>query len=305
MIANPILRRSVSIAMGVTAILAGSAKPAFATSTTMYNLYAHNGTTPCAPCFPGSTDGWVWGFDTPSPGNASAATPGWVGTAGSTSTPFGYTGDAVLHWAIAMTADSDTAQISNANSLSTYGISANIDTAKGAWLDNNNPGASGWTHDLDLGLFRSDVNSRVTLNVQGVNQTGTDFGFTVFDHMSAAGDGYSHHAGWNTSANGTPVPPGGFTVGDIVATSDASGTTPLNLNQIAFDAQAGHIYTIALGGFRNGGWGSTTDGYVLNVAASPVPVPGAVWLLGSALTGLVTIGRSQRSRQRSRQDNTG
>jgi hypothetical protein len=44
-----------------------------------------------------------------------------------------------------------------------------------------------------------------------------------------------------------------------------------------------------LGGYRNGAWSDTADGYVLNVAA--VPVPGAIWLFGSAMAGLIGFGR--------------
>jgi len=40
-----------------------------------------------------------------------------------------------------------------------------------------------------------------------------------------------------------------------------------------------------------GGWGSTIDGYALTATTSAVPVPGAIWLLGSALAGMGIVGR--------------
>ena len=305
------LSTAIASVIGGLTLAVGGVSSASA-STTMYNLYDNNGATPCAPCnaygYPnpifnadgGQTDGWVWGGPTPanayqggiSNGNPNAATPGWVGTSGATTTPFNYVGAVSLNWGIQLTSATDSGQISNADSLSRYGVSANIDTAKGAWYDNGSPTGQGWLHDLDIGLFKSTVTTEVHLDIHGVNLSGTNYGFTIFQGMTSNNTGYVHHGAWNQKGDGSMLPGNiGFDASQIVATTDISGTTPVNLNQIQFTAQAGQIYTIMLGGVRDGTWYDTTDGYVLNVAA--VPVPGAIWLFGSALAGLIGFNRKK------------
>ena len=304
------LSKSIALALAGGALSVGGMSSASAASTTMYNLYNNFGTTACSPCqgplIPdaGYTDGWVWG-GLPGPpnyqggtsgGNPNAATPGWVGTTGiapSTTTPFGYTAGHSLNWAVHIENNTDSAQISNANALGTYNVSADIDTAKGAWLDNAAT-PQGWLHDLDIGLFKSDVSTDVKLSIHGVNFSGTNFGFTVFEGMSSIQTGYVHHGSWNANQNGTSTPPGlGFTAADIVASTDTSGLTPLNLNEIIFSAQAGQVYTIVLGGWRDGTWYDTNDGYVLNVQA--VPLPAAAWMFGSGLLGMLGFMRKKKT----------
>ena len=234
----------------------------------------------------GFTDGWNWGTPDPEtfvapPHSSSGATPGWVGTSSNSTAAFGYTGAVSLNWGFHLTSASDSGQISNADSLARYTVSADIDTAKGAWFDNTNPG-QGWLHDLDIGLFKSDVNTRVKLSIQGVNQTNSNFGFTIFEGVTSNNSGYVHHGAWNLNKNGTDTAAIlGLATNPVVATTDTSGTTPINLNEIYFDAEAGQIYTVVLGGWRDGTWFATTDGYKLDVAA--VPVPAAVWMFASGL----------------------
>jgi hypothetical protein len=289
------------IALGVSLIVSGLALPianANAASYTMYNLttagaedFSSNTAGPCAPCNAGDgTDGWVWGFQAPSNGTDTSAAK-WAGTNGLNKTPFGYTGSAPLHWAIYMTSNGS-AEISSQDAFDRYEVGADIDTAKGAWSDAILNGAQGWRHDLEFGIFKSDVGGKVTLNAEGVNQSGTNFGFTIFKGMDQSTGAYNHHGGWNannnslpTSPNASSLPAGGtsFTVADIVAYS-VGGSNPSNLNTITFNAEAGQEYTIVLGGYRNGSWGETVDGYKVNVSA--VPIPAAAWLFGSALAGL-------------------
>ncbi len=300
------LAKAIAFTIAGAALAAGSVSTASASATTMYNLTTAGGddwsanTTACAPCNGGlGTDGWVWGFDGNEGGTPQGSTNSvakWAGTVNANTTPFGYNGGGVLHWGLHMTSY-DTAEISSQDSVSRYGVGADIDTAKGAWSDNNLSGAQGWRHDLDFGLFKSDVGGTITLNAQGIKQGGTNFGFTIFKGMDTSTVAYGHHGSWNVNNNtqiGAPTSdslPGGettFAVADIVAYSKG-GAAPSNLNTISFNADPGQIYTIVLGGYRNGKWGDTVDGYKLNVSA--VPVPGAVWLFGSAMVGLIGFGR--------------
>jgi len=303
MIQNTKLARAVALAMTGTALSVGGISTASAAATTMYNLFHEQaGAAPCAPCSNGETDGWVWGgvgTAPPATNTATSASPGFVGIGGSStpssSTPFGYTGAAVVNWALEMTAVGDTATISNQDSLK-YGHSADIDTAQGAWSDNALAGAQGWRHNLDFGLFRSTVDTWVTLSVHGVNSpSNNQFGFTIMKGMDTNAS-YQHHGAWNFGTDGaqTPCaggPPAGgcsLTTADIVASS-IGGTTPSNIGTISFHALANQVYTVVLGGYRTGAWTSTTDGYTLSVAA--VPIPAAAWLFGSALAGMGIIGR--------------
>lgn len=331
------LAKAVAIAITGSTLSVGAISDASAASTTMYNLFHSQGSTPCAPCAVGETDGWVWGgvadstptgtdtIETSSPTINGSAGAGWVGTSAANKTPFGYKGGGTLNWAVELKGgNGGIAQISNADSIAHYGVSADIDTAKGAWSDNAINGASGWRHDLDFGLFKSDKTGLVTLHAVAVNGAGgtPNIGFTIFDGMDTSTGSYNHHGAWNglnntqtgaptatapnpaynpalpvSSSNPLTIPgsvPGGgrnLPVSSIVAYS-IGGATPSNLNDISFNAVAGRVYTIAVGGYRNGDWGTTTDGYALTV--SQVPVPGAVWLFGSAMAGLVGFGRRNK-----------
>lgn len=280
-----------AIALALAALSTGTAPAVHAAATTMYNLSTGGGVdasgnaTPCAPCGAGATDGWVWGFDPGlssgfAPKGATASVAKWAGTAATYTTPFGYNGGGALHWAVQMTGAADTAEISSQDAVNRYGVGADIDTAKGAWSDNSLTGASGWRHDLDYGLFKSNTGGIVTLTVNGVNQTGTNFGFTVFRGMDTSAVAYGHHGGWNKNNNvggitADSLPSAGlpasqatsFTTGQIVAYS-VGGATPKNLNTISFLAMPGQVYTVVLGGYRNGDWWDTTDGYVLKFASA-------------------------------------
>ena len=285
-----------------------------------FPIYTATSTTPCSPCgnststptgvandAGGWTDGWVWSANPqleqidplpnpPSPvtpigerlSNASPGRPGWVGIGGSSTptltTPFGYAAGGTLNWAVELTGGAGgTAQISNADAIARYSQSADIDTAQGAWSDAVLSGAAGWRHDLDFGLFKSDTSGPVTLSLTGVNNTGSNFGFTIFKGMNSSTNSYNHHGAWNAGTNtqaGAPnsasVPvnnAGGFnlTATNIVAYSIGSAT-PINLNTITFNAIAGQIYTIALGGYKMGNWSDTLDGYKLSVSQVPAPV---------------------------------
>ncbi len=311
------LAKAIAYAIAGTALTAGSASTASASATTMYNLTSAAGidysdhTTACAPCNGGAgTDGWVWGFDQGesigfAPQGSTHSVASWAGTEGTHTTPFGYNGGGILNWALQMTS-AGTAEISSQDSLTRYGVGADIDTAKGAWSDASKSGAFGWRHDLDYGLFKSDTGGTITLNAQGINQSGTNFGFTIFKGMDASTVAYNHHGSWNNNnntqigaPNGVSLPGGNTQFGATNAEAAANivaysigGDTPSNLNTINFNADPGQIYTIVLGGYRNGGWGETVDGYKLNITAvSSIPVPGAVWLFSSAMAGLIGFGR--------------
>jgi hypothetical protein len=61
---------------------------------------------------------------------------------------------------------------------------------------------------------------------------------------------------------------------------------------VSFEAQAGQVYSILLGGYSGAGNFGPHAGYSLSI--SSVPVPGAVWLFVSAMFGLVGFQRRKQ-----------
>lgn len=288
---NHSIRKAVLMALvGTNAALGGISDASAA--NTMYNTFnafsaamptdGDPNSTPVSGLQP-TTDGWVWGFDHTNHLGGTKALPyppvaKFVGIDGSKTpsrrTPFGYAGSAPVNWAVQLGC-SDSGVISQADAFRRYGVYADIDTAKGAWSDASGSGAFGWKHNLDIGLFMSTVDTDVTLSVAGLTQPGTNFGFTIYKGMDTTSVPYVHHGAWNAGNNASGVtadslvPGTSFTENDVAAYS-VGGTSPSNLNQIVFHVKANKVYTIALGGYRNGAWYTTADGYVLtaNTAAT-------------------------------------
>lgn len=312
----------------VASVLAGAALSLGAVSganasTTMYNTFTTNNPT--------KTDGWVYGFCTTcnnssraiayNPSNPQAYTAGgpanggFYGTDGSNPTaysailPFGYGGTSHLNWGLHLTSAGDTAEISQADAISRYGYAAEIDTGGGAWRDNGSTTQgipTGWKHQTDIGLIKSDVRQQVTLNLTNLNAGySSRFGITVFEGMDQKTGAYVHHGSWN-NVTSIPAAPGG--------TPPAQATHPYNMDNpfgtvglhnikfsdyvdsttahaFTFTAEAGVIYSIYLGGVDFGDWNDNLAAYKLSVVTSPVPVPGAVWLFGSALAGFGAFSR--------------
>jgi len=308
------LSKAITMTFAGAVLSVSAISTASAASTTMYNLTSNGGvdissniTNPVSGSswgLSGDTDGWLYGGNGSSAGT-DTSTAKWAGTTGLNKTPFGYTG-AHLNWAVSMDSHG-TAEISTNDAFDNYGVYADIDTAKGAWSDNvsgNVGDAGGWRHDLEFGLFKSSVSGTVNLDVSGIIQSGTQFGFTIFKGMSTNSN-YGHHGTWNVAHNeegitASSLPGGGttFTEADIVAYSvgddtSVAGDTSSNLNSISFNADADQVYTIVLGGYRNGTWSDTNDGYALTV--SQVPVPAAFWLMGSGLMGLMSMQRRKKA----------
>lgn len=287
--------KQTRLANVIATAIAGSALSlavvAEASAHTMYNTY-NAGTTPDE----GGPDGWVYGAQNESYPTVSA---GWVGTANPTTLPFGYSGRAALNWAAELHDAGDSLEISRADALARYGVAADIDTGKGAWQDASAT-PQGWAHNTDIGLFRSHVDAYVTLNLSGVNSVIANFGITIFEGMDLGLDNgtgepyYSHHAAWNKPGDFldfTADNPFG-TTGLTYLTHDA---TVDEVNGLTFFAEAGQVYSIFLGGSGGKSWMSDRDQYVLNITSSPVPLPAAFWLFGSALAGMGFFGKRLRS----------
>lgn len=284
------LTKAVTAALAGTVLTLGAAS---AEAHTMYNTFST--------ADPSDTDGWVYG----GVGNPSypTASPGWVGTTSATTQPFGYSGTAHLNWAAELHSAGSSLEVSKADALARYGVAAEIDTGAGAWQDAGVNGAgiptangpTGWKHQTDIGLIMAEETMWVTLNPTVVTGTGYDiqnFGITVFTGMDTNTGSYSHHGAWNCPGC-TPAKPYDLdnpfgTAGLSYLTHD--GTVD-GVDGLTFLALAGQVYSIYLGGAGVGQWSQNVADYSLNISTAPVPIPAAVWLFGSALAGLVGLGK--------------
>ena len=276
---------SKAIAIAVTGTVFSVGAVSTASAHVMYNKFTTSD--------PGDTDGWVWGgIGATSSGDPANANPGFAGTTGGAA-PFGYTGASHLNWAAMIHNAGDSLTVSAADAQADYGITAEIDTAQGAWFD----GTTGWKHQTDVGLIKSMVTQNVTLNLTTLDASKiSKFGISIFDGMDQTQTGYGHHGKWNDSTTapvGTDNPFYGGAPGQLAyITSSDNVTDTLGLT---FTAQAGDIYSVYLGGTTPGSWLAPVAGYELNISTSPVPVPAAVWLFGSAMAGLGVAGRRKKS----------
>jgi len=281
MIKKTKLAKAIAYAIVGSVMTVGQVSSASA-SATDYNNYGANAAYISTNA--GATDGW---------NNTSA---GWA----SGSSPFG-TAAKVANWAAEITAQGDALTISTQDAHDRYGIWADIDTAKGAWYD----GTKGWGHNTDVGLFKSAVDTYVTINATsiqpgGSSETWNNYGISIYTGMNA-GDGWFHHGQWNCPSCTATIN------GEVIQTSPtfdadnplggtglsylAHDATVDSTNGITFHAIAGQEYSILLGGNSGGSNFGPHAGYSLNISTSPVPVPAAVWLMGSGVLGLVGFQR--------------
>ncbi|QPK64598.1 VPLPA-CTERM sorting domain-containing protein [Methylomonas sp. LL1] len=273
-------RNSISIILTGSALAMAPNMAAASTSFTMYNTFGQG----------------LHSVGTNKQGAADGIRAPWVGTATSTTLPFGFSGSMGLNWAVEIGGDTDAVEISTADALTRYNLDADIDTAKGAWFD----GKQGWAHNTDYGLLRSSVDSKITITPSSVNNQFSNFGITIFTGMDV-GATYDRHTAWNGGLGYAYDQNGDVYYYTATKTdSNPSGTQGLDYlthsenGDISFVARANQIYTIALGGNDGKGNFGPHDGYVLNIQASPVPIPASIWMLGSGLIGLLGFGRRKQ-----------
>lgn len=289
MIVKTKLAQAMAVAMLTVGVTSG------ASAHVMYNTFVGAGDS--------GTDGWNYG----GVGNGGYPTvsPGWLMTPGfntvSATLPFGYTGNTWLSWAAAIH-HNGTMEVSAAKAALDYnGAVVDIDTNKGSWYDNNATGfgaPQGWAHNAEVGLIKSDINGTVTLNLTNVDANPanqwTNFGISVFTGMDGAGGAANHHASWNLG--GTAANPGNVTSNTPFGFNGLTYLTHSgfvdSVNGLTFNVVAGQEYTVILGGQDFGSVFAPTADYKLSI--NTVPVPGAVWLFGSAMAGLMGFGRRNK-----------
>ena len=228
--------------------------------------------------------------------------------------PFGFNNER-LNWAAEITASGDALTVSSQDAQNRYGIWADIDTAQGAWF--NEADGNGWEHQTDVGLIKSDVDTVVTINVTGIDNPAagdlwTNFGVSVYSGMPEGT--WKFHAAWNQPAGLTITMPDGSLYRPVANFEDDNPLTVVDglrggamsyithdgtvdsVNSISFNAAAGTVYTILLGGYSGGNHFDPKQGYAVNIAtAAPVPVPTSLWLFGGALFSLTGAIRKKLS----------
>ncbi len=279
------ISQAIFLALSGATLAFGVSASAFA-SNTMYNSYNSTSTD----INEAVTDGWTYS-DGKFKGSAGGVLNPWVGTVGG-ALPFGYTGKSALNWAAHITQAGDSLTISRADAIANYGLTADIDTGMGAWQDREAI-PQGWAHNTEIGLFKSDVTTNVSITLSALNNPNAKFGVTLFTGMDT-GSGYTHHLAWNKPSSpafqfnkSNPF----LTTGVIYAAHEINVDTS---NAFEFTAQAGQVYSIYLGGYRGSdSWETGRDYYSMTINTSAVPVPAAVWMFGSGLLGLLGLRKRQ------------
>ncbi len=189
--------------------------------------------------------------------------------------------------------------VSNANALTDAAAgSVTVPTDFNIASLNNKWSTSGsWGNALDFGLIDLHANSNLLITVAADASQNSSFtpGFTLFSGWDA-GTTSTKHQSWNgTSAlPGNPATPTTLGSTDLTYVGHAATTAAGGTVSYLFTNLAAGDYSLWIGG--NGTGNTTTNqSYVATISASPVPVPGAVWLFGSALAGVVGLRRRKQA----------
>jgi len=221
-------------------------------------------------------------------GNSTNGAGTWTNGAATT-----YSGKLPVDWMATFVSNTDSFTISTANAQAagapgTY----NLSVLGHRW----NP-ASSWGNALDFGLIDLQANSNLTVRVQG--DTGFESflpGFTLWNSWDNTTTS-SKHGSWNAN----PFAPGNRNATNLTyhghaATNSSDGGVNYSYAngavEITFENLAAGQYSLWIGG---NGTVTSSFNYVASVSASPVPIPGAVWLFGSAIAGMVGFARRKSS----------
>ncbi|MBS3965388.1 MAG: hypothetical protein KGZ80_13030 [Methylomonas sp.] len=241
--------------------------------------------------------------------NGSTTTGSWTG---GSPVDKGYVGNLPTTWLANIHLYNHTYNVSRANALTLPNVSTDfkLESTGNRW----NPSRS-WGNAMDFGLIDLDVTGNVTIKVQAESGSGFLPGFTLFQGWDASPTSNKHTA-WNanplapSSSNPTtgasantnptlqPLRTLGLTYLGHASTTSSNGGIDYAydaINQavaITFPNLSAGKYSLWVGG--NGG-GSTSGNQQYFATISAVPVPTAVWLFGSAIVGMVGVGRRKQA----------
>ncbi|CAI8785032.1 conserved exported protein of unknown function [Methylocaldum szegediense] len=249
--------------------------------------------------------------------NGNDGTPGTDAGGVWTNGGVGYTGALPVMWYAGMhsatstrTIETGTPTSANGNSLqrqiADFNASNDSDlptdrmlrVGGSSWSDPAN-GGQGWGHGLDFGLIHWSCGG----SVQGCLDAGiSGFKLTLADDLADGGAnlklGYALYGGWDRGSEAfrhdtfvtSPVPvsnPLGSNDLTLIGWGVASAVGETLSQTFDLNTHHGGEYTVIIGAL-----GGVDGNYQLTIepVVQPVPIPAAVWLFGSALVGVVTIG---------------
>ena len=122
----------------------------------------------------------------------------------------------------------------------------------------------------------------------GTNFSGTRVGqLTALDTTSAT---YAA-SGWNTTNVNYTLGPGTYWLALEVAAGPPRTVVGFDLPTTGISTSSGTAPAQAFAYYGGSSFNASNVGIGVQISASPVPLPGAVWLLGSALAGLGVLRR--------------
>lgn len=219
----------------------------------------------------------------PSTANSNSTGP-W--SDGSNTKPTGYVGNMPVTWIADIQNNINPNEVDTVSTASALAAGASaIESLSNRW----NPSRS-WGNALDFGLItlHSAGNLLITVEADATKNSTFTPGFTLFSGWDTSPNS-SKHGSWNVALPAVPVNPRGTT--GLTYVGQASSTVAGGTASYLFTNLAAGNYSLWIGG--NGTVASPVGSqtYIATLSASPVPVPGAVWLFGSAIAGLVGFGR--------------
>ena len=187
-------------------------------------------------------------------------------------------------------------QVGNAAQISSgalYDITITMSAAAVSGMDN--PAFSVWTSGTsDFNLYATSIGLHVFSPVRGPSDGGASdtpalASIGIVDFIGYANSGMSFTNGDGDSVTSGRVDVSPFVNAALSSWSVGADFATLNLKGL----KSGYYLMAAGGSCYDGVCGSGTN-FNMQVSGSPVPVPGAVWLFGSAMTSLVGLNQRKR-----------
>lgn len=187
-------------------------------------------------------------------------------------------------WLAALHTYNHSYEVSAADAIANHGAASNfvLESVNNKWKP-----ASSWGNALDYGLIDLDVAGHLTITVEADSSLNSTFapGFTLW---SGWGLGGNKHGAWNAN----PDAPTSLGMTGISYVGHATDTTDGGSVTATFANLTAGKYLLFIGG---NGSDNIREYYKASLSVAPVPVPAAVWLFGTAMAGMIGIGRRKQA----------